>query len=95
MLFAILCEDKPDHLPVRLENRPAHVAYLTSLGERLSFAGPFLGEDDKPVGSMLMVDVADADAARAIAAGDPYAKAGLFAKTEIRRWNWTVNNPKA
>ena len=28
MLFAFFCIDKPDHLEVRKENRPAHIAYL-------------------------------------------------------------------
>ena len=32
-------------------------------------------------------------AAKEIAAGDPYAKAGLFASVEIRPWIWTLNNP--
>jgi uncharacterized protein YciI len=28
MLFALICTDKPDHLQVRLDNRPDHVAFL-------------------------------------------------------------------
>jgi uncharacterized protein YciI len=33
--------------------------------------------------------------AEALAAGDPYAKAGLFASVEIRAFNWTFKNPEA
>jgi hypothetical protein len=33
MLFALLCNDKPDHLQVRLDTRPTHLEYLTSLGD--------------------------------------------------------------
>jgi uncharacterized protein YciI len=33
------------------------------------------------------------EAARALAAADPYATAGLFANVEIRQWNWGINNP--
>lgn len=33
MLFALLCNDKPDHLQVRLDTRPAHLDYLKSLGD--------------------------------------------------------------
>ena len=95
MLFAIFCEDKPGALPVRLENRPAHLAYLTELGATLKLAGPFLGDDDKPVGSMLVLDAENAEGARAIAAEDPYAKAGVFGSVTVRRWNWTVKNPEA
>ena len=95
MLFAIFCEDKPGALPTRLENRPAHLAFLNGLGSTLKLAGPFLGDDDKPVGSMLVLDAENAEGAKAIAAEDPYAKAGVFAAVTVRRWNWTVKNPEA
>ena len=34
-------------------------------------------------GSLIILDVADLDEARDWAAGDPYARAGLFASVEI------------
>lgn len=95
MLFAILCTDKPGSLDLRMEIRPAHVDYLNSLGDMLRFAGPFLDHDEKPCGSMLMVEAGSIEAAHTVAAGDPYAQAGLFEKTEVRRWNWTIKNPDA
>lgn len=96
MLFALICTDKPGHLPVRLENRPAHLAFLDGLNAsgRLKFAGPFLGADDKPDGSLVMIDVADRAEADTVAAADPYARAGLFAAVDIRPWNWVVNAPQ-
>ena len=80
MLFALLCKDKPDHLQVRLDNRPDHVVFLRKLNEAgtLKIAGPFLADK--------------AEAAK-IGAQDPYAKAGLFESVKIRAWNWTFNNP--
>ena len=45
-------------------------------------------------GSLVVVEAASLDAARMIAAGDPFAKAGLFAKVEIRPWLWTMNSPE-
>jgi uncharacterized protein len=95
MLFALLCDDRDGGLDLRLATRPEHFAYLKSLGSRVKFAGPFLAEDGTPVGTMLVVDAADAAEARRIADADPYAKAGLFAAVAVRRWNWTVNNPDA
>ena len=95
MLFAILCDDKPGRLDLRLSTRPEHVAFLTGLGPVLKFAGPFLGADGSPVGSMLVVEADSAETAKAIAAGDPYAAAGLFERTEVRAWKWTINNPEA
>lgn len=95
MLFAILCQDKPGHLQLRKDTRPAHLAYLDGLNGKgaLKFAGPFLDDDGNSNGSLVMIEAENRAAAEKIAAGDPYAKAGLFAKVEIRAWNWSVNNP--
>jgi uncharacterized protein YciI len=95
MLFALICTDKPASLDIRLATRPDHVAYLKSLGENLKFAGPFLGADEKPNGSLVVIKADDRAGAEAIAANDPYAKAGLFQSVEIRPWTWAINNPEA
>lgn len=93
MLFAILCNDKPDHLQLRLDTRPAHLDYLNGLGDALKFAGPFLSEDGKPDGSLVVVEAADKAEAEKIAANDPYALAGLFGGVTVRPWNWAIKNP--
>jgi uncharacterized protein YciI len=95
MLFAFIGKDKPDVLQVRIDNRPAHVAYLENLNAEgtLKIAGPFLGDDGKPFGSLLVIDAEDKARAAAILAEDPYAKAGIFGSTEINQWNWTFNKP--
>lgn len=95
MLFAIYCTDKPNSLDLRLATRPTHIKYLESLGDTLKTAGPFTTDDGSPNGSLVIVDVADRAAAEALAANDPYAKAGLFAAVEIRAWKWTMKNPEA
>lgn len=96
MLFAIICKDKPGGLQTRLDTRPDHVAYLNGLNEegKLKFAGPFLDAEGKPLGSLVMVETEDREAAQDIAAADPYARAGLFASVEIHSWNWVFNNPE-
>jgi len=84
MQFAIVCLDKPDHLPVRLENRPAHLEHLKAHAAKILIAGPLLSDDgESPVGSLLIMDFADAEAARKFAEADPYAKAGLFKSVNI------------
>ena len=93
MLYALLCEDRPDAGTLRAETRAVHLEHLKALGPTLRFAGPFLGDDGKPTGSLLVVEAESPEAARAIADADPYAKAGLFGSVTVRRWNWTVNNP--
>ncbi|PSJ58444.1 YciI-like protein [Kumtagia ephedrae] len=97
MIFVFTCKDKPGHLQTRMDNRPPHVEYLNKLNAEgtLKFAGPFLDGDGKPCGSLVAVEAADLAAAEAIAAGDPYAKAGLFESVDIRPWNWVFNNPAA
>jgi uncharacterized protein YciI len=95
MLFALICTDKPDGLPIRLEKRPEHMAYLKNLGDTLKFAGPFLKQDGKTMcGSLIVIEAESLDAARVIAASDPFAKAGLFETVEIRPWLWVLGKPE-
>jgi hypothetical protein len=85
MLFAISCLDHPNSLDLRLANRPTHLDYLNSYLAQIVIAGPLLDDaGEKPVGSLLVMDFADTAAAEAFAAGDPYAKAGLFQSVSIR-----------
>jgi uncharacterized protein YciI len=94
MLYALICTDKPDSLAIRKAKRPEHVEYLQSLGNRLVLAGPFTEPDGETMnGSLVVIEAASLDAARNIAAGDPFAKVGLFASVEIRPWLWTMNAP--
>lgn len=87
MYFVFVCRDKPDHQPVRLNNRQAHLDYLARFGASVAAAGPTLSEDgQRMTGSVLIVDLADRAAANAFAAGDPYAQAGLFESVDILPW---------
>jgi uncharacterized protein len=94
MLYALICTDKPDSLAIRKAKRPEHVAYLQSLGDRLVIAGPFTEPDGETMnGSLIVIEASSLEAARTIAAGDPFAKVGLFASVEVRPWLWTFNKP--
>lgn len=95
MLFALICNDKPNSLDLRLKARPDHLAWLDSLGTAMRGAGPFTDDAGSPVGSLVIIEAEDRKAAEAIAANDPYAKAGLFASVEIRPWKWLIKNPEA
>ena len=96
MLFVATCLDKPGHMQTRTDNRPAHLAYLNDLKARLKVAGALLGPDAlTPVGSMLIFDCADEAEARGLVAGDPFAKAGLFASVDIKAWRQGVGAPLA
>ena len=84
MLFALICTDKPGSLDVRLATRANHLAYLLTYESCLVQAGPMLDLDDRPCGSLLIVDVEDRAAAAGFAEADPYNKAGLFESVIIR-----------
>ncbi len=89
MLFAVICTDRKDSLEVRLANREAHLAYIGESGV-VAQAGPFLDAEGQMCGSLVILDVADMDAARNWAANDPYARAGLFADVRIEQWKKVV-----
>ncbi len=93
MIFVAICRDRPGALQTRLDNRPAHLAYLEAHKAMVKAAGALLGPDDKPVGSMLLLDCADKAAADAFLAADPFAKAGLFASVEATPWRQSVGAP--
>ena len=92
MLYALICTDKPGAgLDLRRRNRPDHLAWLDSLGDRLKLAGPFMNESgEEPRGSLVVIEAADMAAAEALASEDPYAKAGVFEAVDIRPWKWLL-----
>jgi len=93
MYYLIIGRDKPKSAALRQANRPAHLAYWRGLRAYVPFGGPFSNEQGGSLGSMLVVEAADLAAAKALAAADPYHKAGLFAKVEILPWRWVLNAP--
>lgn len=89
MLVALTARDKPGALPVRMENRPLHVEYLKA-SEAVRMAGPLLNDAGEMCGSLIILEVADMAEAGAWAAGDPYAKAGLFESVSLDPWNKVI-----
>ncbi|MHA1600470.1 MAG: YciI family protein [Alphaproteobacteria bacterium] len=87
MHFAIICIDKPGSGEIRKNARPAHLEHLEKHRPQILVTGPMLAEDgETPNGSLLILDFADMAAAKAFAAGDPYAQAGLFESVTIKQW---------
>jgi uncharacterized protein YciI len=89
MLYALVCTDRPGRLEVRKANREAHLAYLVETGV-VTQAGPLLDPAGEMAGSLVVIDVDTQDAAEAWAASDPYAKAGLFERVEIKAWRKVI-----
>jgi uncharacterized protein YciI len=89
MRVTLICIDRPGALQTRIDNRPAHLAHIESSGV-VEMAGPFLDAEGAMCGSLIVLDVPGMDAARAWAAADPYAKAGLFESLDIREWKKVI-----
>jgi uncharacterized protein YciI len=84
-LFAITCADKPGHAHVRAANREAHLEYARPFKDKMAIGGPLLTPDGQGmVGSLLIMEFDDIDAAYAWTREDPYAKAGLFESVVVR-----------
>lgn len=100
MLFVFLLIDKPDHAALRQRVRPEHKAYLAGVADRMAFAGPLTHDDGQTMlGSLLVVDFPDREAAHAWLAQEPFTRAGLYASTTIHAfvnlWPQKVGFPPA
>jgi uncharacterized protein len=89
MRVALICTDKIGALHIRMDNRPAHLTYIAATGV-VEMAGPFLDGEAKMTGSLIILNAESVQAAKDWAAGDPYAKAGLFATVVISEWKKVI-----
>ncbi|HUD31366.1 MAG TPA: YciI family protein [Novosphingobium sp.] len=90
MIFLIEANDLDGALERRLALRERHVAYWRGFGDRVAAGGALMsgdGEDASPVGSMLLVEAASEQEARAMLAADPFMLEGVFSgEVSVRRW---------
>ncbi|HEB78068.1 MAG TPA: YciI family protein [Methylothermaceae bacterium] len=92
MLYAIIAEDNPGSLPLRRENRPAHLQRLEKLQHegRLLLAGPHPAIDSPDPGeagfsgSLIVAEFPSLEQAREWARQDPYYQAGVYAKVTVK-----------
>lgn len=92
MLFAIVAEDRPNSLELRLAARPDHLARLEQLQSegRLVLAGPFPSveaESPGPMGfsgSLIVAEFETLAAAQSWAQLDPYVAAGVYDHVTIK-----------
>lgn len=86
-LFVILGHDGPRGAERRPEVRPRHLEHLRPLDRegRVLVAGPLFADDGRtPRGSLIVLEAPDLDAARELAARDPYVAEGVFDRYEVR-----------
>jgi len=92
MLYAILCEDVPDSLPLRMAARPAHLARLQDMVAqgRIVLAGPHPAVDSEDpgsagfTGSLIVASFDSLEEAQTWANADPYVTGGVFARVTVK-----------
>lgn len=82
-LFAILCRDRTDAAEARKAATIAHLEHVEANMARYRVAGPLRDAVGAIHGSLLIIDAADADDARAFLAADPYHAAGIWGSVSI------------
>jgi uncharacterized protein YciI len=89
MKFAAIIEYTTDAAKIAA-TRPAHREYLKTLleSERLVISGPFA--DDR--GGILVYEANSAVEVEEILRDDPFTKAGVFEKVQIREWRVVMAN---
>jgi uncharacterized protein YciI len=92
MLYAIICEDVPNSLTLRMAARPAHLERLQDMltAGRIILAGPHPAVDSNDpgaagfTGSLIIASFDSLADAEAWAGDDPYTKAGVFSKVTVK-----------
>lgn len=99
MLYVFHLMDSPEAAELRQRGRPAHKAYIALVADRIAFAGPLLGEDGNPAGSLLVIDFLDRDAALAWISEEPFTLSGVYSSRQIHAfqnlWPQRVGFPDA
>jgi uncharacterized protein YciI len=85
--YFIYCRDKPGTEELREQFGEAHWSFMDQYAGAMIARGPTLTADrTKATGSMHIVELPDAGAARAFAFSEPYYRAGVFGEVLLRRW---------
>lgn len=98
MFYAIVGEDVPDSLALRVAARPAHIERLQALQQagRLLLAGPFPAIDSSEPGaagfsgSLIVAEFNSLSDAQAWAQTDPYVTAGIYTRVSVKPFRKTL-----
>lgn len=87
--WVIVAWDRVGQESVRDAHLAEQKAYAAALGERLIGYGHIVDDDDETEvrATAWFVELGEREAAEAFAADDPLAKAGVYERTDIRRWS--------
>jgi uncharacterized protein YciI len=93
--FMVRGTDRPDSGDLRGSLREGHRSRLRRHDHpvRVHVGGPLLDGEGAMVGTLLIVEAADAAAVAHYMAGDPYCFAGLFETLDIVPFAWGLGTP--
>lgn len=86
MAYLITCSDKKKSLDLRLSTREEHIKYLKKIKKKIILAGPILDKNDKPIGTLLILDFNKITDVKKFLSDDPYSKVHLFEEVKITRF---------
>ncbi|MCE4573451.1 YciI family protein [Caballeronia sp. CLC5] len=87
--------DRPGARALRTRTKSRHSAHLDAgaPGVRVLQSGPWLDANGAEAGSLLILEAVTLQAAQSFLEADPYARAGLFERVDIKPWRWRRGNP--
>ena len=93
-LFSIYALDVPNSAPLRAEHGERHRNRLKEAADpvRVVVAGPLRNEEEKPVGSLLVVEAATIDLVHDFVAADPYSINGIYDTVDVRPFAVTIGS---
>ena len=87
MEYFFYCRGRPGTEALADELAEAHWSFMDGYAEQMIARGPTLTPDRTTwTGSMHMVDLPDAQAARVFAFQEPFYRAGVYGEVLVRRW---------
>ncbi|WP_433477792.1 YciI family protein [Spirillospora sp. CA-142024] len=87
MEFFVYHRDRPGSMALRYELLEEHWSYMDGYAKEMIARGPTLTADgETATGSVHIVDLPDAAAARAFAFDEPGYQAGVYRDVLVRRW---------
>ena len=98
MYFVVSATHKEEMGQERLRLQDAFAAYIHDHSHHpdvtVHHGGQTLSENEQSVtGLVLVLEAPTLEAAQAFVDGSPYAQAGIFAESHVRRWNWLTGRP--
>lgn len=87
MEFFCYHRDRPGSTPLRTRMVEEHWTYMDRFAATMIARGPTFTSDETLTGSVHILDLPDAAAARAFAFDEPGYQAGAYRDVMLRRWN--------